>query len=101
MSDELKLGGNIVLSGFTEFDRAELSIIKKLVGAYARKFSEEFGVEELKITLKPVHQIEKSEKFEIRAAAFKSGKPINSDTTDKNVYFAVDSVLKKIEEQLK
>jgi ribosome-associated translation inhibitor RaiA len=100
MDEDMELGGNIMLSGFSDFDRAELGIVKKMVGAYARKFTDSFGVNELKITLKPVHQIENSEKFEIKAAAIKDGKPITSETVDKNVYFAIDSVLKKVEGQL-
>ena len=42
MSDALQLGGNIELSGFREIDPASMVIIKKIVGNYARKFSDHF-----------------------------------------------------------
>lgn len=100
MGDNIELKGNIVLSGFSELDRAEMSILKKVVGGYARKFHDTFDVEELKLTLKSVHKIEKAEKFEINASAIKDGKSVSSEITDKNLFFALDSALKKVEGQL-
>ena len=100
MGEDISLKGNIVLSGFSEFDRAEISIIKKMVGSYARKLTDSFGVDELKVTLKSVHKIEKAEKFEITASAIKDKKTVSSEVTDKNLYFALDSSLKKVENQL-
>lgn len=97
---DMELGGNIILSGFSELDKSELSILKKMIGSYARKFADTYAVTELKITLKEVHKIEKSEKFEIKAAAVKDAKKINSEITDKNLFFAIDTALKKIEAQL-
>ena len=96
-SDESK---NIILSGFSEFDNAEMSVVNKIVNTYSRKFFDSFGVQELKIMLKPVHKMKNNMKFEVKASVVKEGKIIFSELVDKNVYFALDKVLKKVEEQL-
>jgi len=38
--EDMQLGGQIVLSGFKELKPAEIIVVKKLVGSYARKFSD-------------------------------------------------------------
>ncbi len=97
----MKLGGNIQLTGFDKLETAELIIVKKIVGNYARKFSEMCKLEELHITFKPVHKTKGSEKFEIHAQVLDSGKKYNSKLTERNLFIALDSVLKKVENQIK
>lgn len=98
MEDTVELGGNIELSGFSEFDGGSMVVIKKVVGTYAKKFSESSkDFEKLSVTVKPVHQREKSEKFELHAKLTIKGKPYTSEITDRNIYFALDRVLKKLE----
>ena len=91
------LGGNIRLSGFGELDGANMIVVKKIVGNYARKISEsgsEFS--ELHLTLKVIHKKEKSEKYEIHGKILCKGKVHTSEVTDFNLYFALDNLLKKL-----
>lgn len=96
--DEMQLGGSIVLSGFKNLHRAELVVVKKIVGSYARKFSDNLdGYDSLSLSLKEIHKTEGSEKFELHAKLVHKGKVETSEVTDRNVFVAIDSVLKKLE----
>ncbi len=95
----IELGGNIELVGFKDLDSAELVILKKIIGNYARKFSDSIeGYEQLTINLKKVGGA-KSSKFEVLGKLMISGKPVNSDVTENNLFVAVAEVLKKLEKQ--
>ena len=91
------LGGNIELSGFKVIDKSSMVIVKKMIGTYARKI-EEHGdkIGEIKLTLKPVHEKEKSEKYELHALIIDNGKRYSAETTERNLFVAIDDVLKKI-----
>jgi hypothetical protein len=102
MSDALQLGGNIELSGFREIDPASMVIVKKIVGNYARRFSEQCeNFEKLSLTVKVVHETEASKKFEINGMVIDKGKTYTSSLTDRNVFVVIDSVLKKIGAEMK
>ncbi len=102
MADSLQLGGNIELSGFREIDPGSIVILKKIVGNYARKFSEHWeGFEKLALTMKKVHETEGSKKFEIHCLVINSGKTYTSELTERNLFVVVDTVLKKIESEIK
>ena len=97
MDDTLELGGNIELSGFREIDPGSMIVIKKIVGNYAKRISElAKKLDVVHITLKPIHVKEKSEKYEIHAKVIDDGKVYASDITDRNLFVAIDKVLKKI-----
>lgn len=92
----IELGGNIVLAGFRERDPAELVVVKKLVGTYARRISEQTGVlDRLTVTMKPVHKQGDSEKFELHVKVEAGNRSESLETTDHNLFVALDSVLKK------
>lgn len=98
MEDAVVLGGNIELSGFSELDGGSIIIIKKVVGNYAKKFSERCSkFEKLSVTMKRIHEREKSEKYELHIKLMENGKPITAEITDRNLFFALDSVLKRVE----
>ncbi len=98
----IELGGNITLVGFKELGYAELVVIKKVVGSYARKFAEGKIMNNLTLNLKPIHQTsEESLKYEIKAKLDLDGKMFNSDVTEFNLFIGLDKVLKKIESQLR
>ena len=100
--ETLELGGNIELSGFQSLDRDSMIILKKIVGNYAKKFSETCKkFEKLSLKMKLVHAKEKSEKYELRGMVVDGGKQYNTEITDRNLFFAVDKVFKKIEAMLK
>ncbi len=93
----MQLGGNIQLSGFREIDGSSMIVLKKIIGNHARRISElAKKLETLHVTLKPIHEREKSEKYEVHGRVLDSGKMYTSEVVDRNLFVAVDSVLKKI-----
>lgn len=95
--ENLDLSGNIQLTGFKVIDESSMIILKKVIGNYAKKIAQlTKKMEKLHITLKPVHEREKSEKYEVHAKVVDNGKVYSSEITERNLFVAVDSVLKKI-----
>lgn len=93
----IQLGGNIELVGFKELDKGSMVILKKMVGSYARKmsdFSQNF--EKLTVHMKSVHEKEKSEKFQLQGKLVDNGKVMNSEITDRNLFFATDKILNNL-----
>ena len=92
----MELGGNISLSGFSERDFTEMIVIKKIVGQYARKFTDHFKeFSHLNITMKTVH----TSKFELVTKAHIASKEFASEVTENNLFVALDSSLKHCWEQ--
>ncbi|MFH1398592.1 MAG: hypothetical protein ABIG95_00590 [Candidatus Woesearchaeota archaeon] len=96
--ETMELGGNISLSGFSVLDRDSMVIVKKIVGNYTRKFSETGSFEKLHLRMKVVHG---TEKYELHGMVVDKGKQYPSEITDRNLYFAIDRVFKKIEAMMK
>ncbi|MEM2131312.1 MAG: hypothetical protein QXM96_00705 [Candidatus Woesearchaeota archaeon] len=96
----VELGGNIELIGF-EREPYEMVVLKKVIGNYARKFSDFFAddYERLVLDLKQIHG-EKSNKFQINARLLTKKKQYNSEVTENNLFVCVADVLKKIEAQI-
>jgi hypothetical protein len=93
----LELGGNITLSGFSERDFTEMIVIKKIVGQYARKFTDGLpGFSRLDLTLKEVH----GTKFEIITKATLDNHEYASEVTGQNLFVALDASLKHVAEQM-
>lgn len=98
----IELGGNITLVGFKELGHAEFLIVKKVVGNYARKFSEKTPFTNLRLTLKPIHKTtDEVTKFEIKANLEIDGTYYHADIVEHNLFVAIDDILKKLEAQLK
>lgn len=102
MSDDaVTLGGNIQLVGFSELDSGTQIVLKKIIGNYARRYSEIYpGFELLKLQMKTIHEREKSEKYEIHGMVIGNGKHFNATVDDMNLFFALDKVLKKVESEI-
>ena len=101
MGDDIALGGNIQLSGFRDIDGSSMVVLKKIIGNHTRRISElTKRMESLHITLKSVHEREKSEKYEVHAKVVDDGKVRASEATDRNLFVAVDDVLKKLVNEL-
>ena len=49
--DTMQLGGNIELNGFNELERSKLVVVKKIVGNYAKEFSDKTRFDKLSLTL--------------------------------------------------
>jgi hypothetical protein len=96
MGDSLVLGGGIELAGFRELDRSQMVVVKKIVGSYARKFSDRSEkFEKLGLTMKKVG----NSKFEIHGKITDNGKVNTSEVTELNIFVGLDKVLKKLENQ--
>ena len=95
----LELGGNIQLTGFRELDPATLVIVKKIVGNFVKDMSATNSkFQGLHLTLKTVHEREKSEKYEIHAH-LKIDTTYTAYVVDRNLLVGLDSVLKKVEKE--
>lgn len=94
---DLKLGGNIVLSGFS-LEPSEMIVIKKIVGHYAKKISERGPYKELKVRLK---QSKKAQYFmhQINATADTEKGNLSGEGADKNLYTALSEALDKVYNQ--
>jgi hypothetical protein len=90
MDESVRLGGNIELYGVESIDHATMIVLKKIIGTYARKFSER-GLQKLAISF--AHP-------EVKVEAIAQGNTVASSITHSNVFFGVDLALKEIEKQL-
>ena len=96
-----KLGGNIELSGFRDIDSSSMVVLKKIIGNHARRLSGlAKKMETLHITLKPIHEREKSEKYEVHAKLNDNGKIYAAESVDRNLFVAVDGVLKRMQSEM-
>lgn len=94
-SEPQLLGGNIELSGFKELDGGSMIVLKKIIGNYARKFSDQHGSE--KLTL----QIARSnDAYSLTGSILIKGQTVSAEHSDTNLFYLVDTVLKKLENQL-
>lgn len=94
MEETIKLGGNIELSGFSALDGAQMIVLKKIVGNYARKMEEKCkSFEALKLTMKPVGE---EKKYEFKGQVIDGGNIYPSSAIDYNLFVGIDSVLKKL-----
>ena len=102
MDDKLELGGSIELSGFSSLDYSVMIVLKKIVCNWAQKWSDKANsFEKLSLTMKIVHAKEKSEIYELHCKLMDNGKVIASSSEDRNLFVAVDSVLKKVQNEIK
>lgn len=98
--DTVELGGNIQLTGFSEVEPASMVVLKKIIGGYAKRFSERCEkFEKISFTLKPVHKSEHSEKYELHGMVVANGKTYTSEVVDRNLFFALSTILKKLESE--
>jgi hypothetical protein len=97
VNEKLSLGGNIELVGFKQISMSEVVVVKKLVGSYTRKIQELCtNFQGVTVMLKEIHKIENSSKNEVHVKVIDDGKVFTSEVIDKNLFVALDSVLKKV-----
>ncbi len=90
----MELGGNIVLKGFGERDYAELIVVKKIVGRYARELVErgkEFSLLEL--------VLHEGSPFRMDARLIVT-ETFSAEAADQNLFVCLDAALKKLSAQL-
>lgn len=97
MDDDTVLGGNIQLTGFRDIDDSTRALLDKIISSHANRIRElAEKMDSLHITLKHVHEREKSEKYEIHAKVSDKGKVYAAKVTERNLLTAVDKALHKI-----
>lgn len=102
MEEDLHLGDKIVLSGFSDLDRSEMVVVKKVVGTYVKKFIEmDPDFQELSLHLKIVHEREQSVVFEIKGNYVSGSGNFNSNENGRNLYVILDLSLRKILDMIK
>jgi hypothetical protein len=101
LSEDVELGGNITLTGFKEVSPAEMVVVKKMVGSYARQLATDItDFQSLKVTLKEVHKAatNANEKHEIHVSIRYHGHHFEVKETDRNLFVVLDSALHKATE---
>ena len=97
MEEGVDVASRVHLAGFREIDGSAMIIIKKSIIKHANRIADLAGkFEELHVTLKEVHEREKSEKYEVHARFLGNGKLKAAEITDRNLFTAVDGVLEKL-----
>ncbi len=97
MEDKAYNLSKVEFSGFRKIDSSAMDVLKQNVSKHMHRLNElAENLENLHITLKSVHEREKSEKYEIIAKLNNNGKIFASEVTDRNLIMAVDAALNKI-----
>ncbi len=98
MDDVIELGGNIELKGVKDLNGGELVILKKILGNYTKRVSENnenFEKFILDLTDKD------GNKYKVKGELFMDGKSYSADMDAANLFFTVNGVLEKIDKKLK
>ncbi len=85
----IELGGNIKLDGVEGVEPAQLIVIKKVVGNFAKQYSEKKQVNELLIKLEGNYKVTASLNEEI-----------NEESEGDNLFYVLNEVLVRIRDKL-
>lgn len=92
-SDTITLGGGIELTGFKDIDAGMFIVIKKIVGSYTRTFSDNHkDFEKLSLII---------DGKEMKAELKLKKKSFDAKAKADNLFIALDSVLKELENKSK
>jgi len=97
-NESINLGSSIQLSGFKQIESGQMIIAKKIIGTQVRKFQDMIpDFERLTIHLKPIHKTEQNMQYELHADLIHSGKSINSQVINRNLFMGFAEIFKKLE----
>ena len=85
----MRLGGNIELFGVENIDGATMVVLKKIIGTYARKFSEK-GLERLSVSFAG---------NDVKIEVVSNGNAFSSAASHANLFYSVAQALKGVEIQ--
>ena len=89
----IELGANIKLIGFEDLQPAQLIVVKKMVGNYAKKINDTKGAfSEL--------ALEKEQENQLKVKCIMNEKTYQASDTNKNLFFALDKALSTLIKQL-
>ncbi|MBW3019516.1 hypothetical protein KY329_05020 [Candidatus Woesearchaeota archaeon] len=89
MIETIKLGGNIELVNAGSIDGGSLVVLKKIIGNYARKFSER-GAESISVAF---------DGTAVSIDVMRNGDRYSSLGEKTNLFFSLDSALKELDSQ--
>ena len=87
----IELGGNIKLDGFESLEPAQLIVVKKFVGNYAKDLSEKSEYSEFLVILE-------NNKIKIKVTG--KDKTIEEEDETDNMFITLNSVLAKVKEAI-
>lgn len=93
----IQFGERIQLDNFNDLEPGELTILKKMIGNRANHFQ---NFTKLHLTLKEVHKTAETEKFQINAQLEIDDKHYEAESTNFNLFFAINEVLDALKKQL-
>ncbi|MBI2657797.1 HPF/RaiA family ribosome-associated protein [Candidatus Woesearchaeota archaeon] len=94
-------GQKIIMSGFKSIDDSAMAILNKMIATHAKRIGHlAKNLDNVHITLKEVHQREKSEKYEVHAKVVDGGRVFVSEVTERNLLAAVDNALSKVTSEM-
>ena len=95
MEDKIELGGNIELNGFRDVGKAEMVVVRKVVGNYAKTMSEKnTSFSKLRVSM-----VKEGNNLKINAE-MTAEKNYVGEEAGNNLFIALDSALKKIVNRL-
>ena len=87
----------IQLAGFKEIDSSAMEIINRNIEKHCIRIAElAEKTAALHLTMKPVHEREKSEIYDIHSKLTDGGTVYASHVTDRNLLIAIDKALEKV-----
>ena len=89
------LGKNVQLIGFEKLERAEITVVKKILQKYLGKLENEVAYNLLKIKLRQ-HQKGKMFSHEFNADLIVGGRVISASLQYKNLYNGLNLLMKKL-----
>lgn len=96
MDNTIHLGGNIELSGVEALDSASMVILKKMIGNYARQFSEKINVQKLSVN------VSKSDAGHcLNSVLVTDSSTVSAEFVHSNLFIALDGSLKCIDKDCK
>ncbi|HDP73585.1 MAG TPA: hypothetical protein ENN46_01360 [Candidatus Woesearchaeota archaeon] len=99
--ESIKLGEMIELTGFSGIENAEKGIVRKMVGNYLNKLQNKNSeAKKLILKLKKVHETKDGGINEIKATLVVKDKEIHSESSERNLFIAIDQAMRKIESQM-
>ena len=100
-NEEVTLESNVQLQGFASVEPAAMTVLRKIIGNHYRRLAEISDAQGLIISMKTIHGIEKSEKYELHARlASKGNRMFTSVVVDRDLFVAIDKLLKKLEAEI-
>ena len=93
----INLNDVLQLAGFRNLESSTMEVLMKNINNHARRIAElAENLSKIHITLKSLHEREKSEISDIHLKVTDGGKVYASHVTDRNIFVAVDKALQKV-----